>query len=112
MEIPYDKGPRLVRATYAPNVDASGTVTGFVASIVDQTARRQAEEALRLSREHLNFIVESTEIGVWSCDLPFDVLLWNAKCKEHFGLPPDAVSPSTRSTIGCIQTMWSGRDVR
>jgi PAS domain S-box-containing protein len=91
IEIPYEKGPRLVKATYAPERDPSGTVTGFVASIVDQTARRQAEEALRLSREHLNFIVESTEVGVWSCDLPFDVLLWNAKCKEHFGLPPDAV---------------------
>ena len=91
MEIPYADGARLVRATYAPETDERGTVTGFVASIIDETARRRAEEALRLSREHLEFVVESTDIGVWSCDLPFDVLLWNAKCKEHFGLPHDAV---------------------
>ena len=91
MEIPYAEGRRLVRAPYEPEVDGHGAVTGFVASIIDETARRHAEEALRLSREHLEFIVESTEIGVWSCDLPFDVLLWNAKCKEHFGLAQDAV---------------------
>ena len=91
MEVPYPEGPRMVRASYTPEFDEQGKVIGIVAAISDETARRTAEEALRLSREHLNFVVESTEIGVWSCDLPFDVLLWNATCKEHFGLPADAV---------------------
>jgi PAS domain S-box-containing protein len=91
LEIPYPAGRRIMRCSYQPERDERQQVAGFVAAITDETARLGAEEALRLSREHLEFIVASTEIGVWSCDLPFDVLNWNASCKEHFGLPPDAV---------------------
>ena len=80
-----------MRCAYEPEFDDRLRVTSFVVALTDETARLNAEEALRLSREHLDFIVESTDIGVWSCDLPFDVLLWNARCKEHFGLSPDAL---------------------
>jgi PAS domain S-box-containing protein len=56
---------------------------GFVGSVIDVHDRRVAEERLEL-------VVSSGEVGLWYCDLPFDVLVWNAKVKEHFGLPPDA----------------------
>src|SRR5260370_21601070 len=70
--------------------DAGGKPIRFVGSAVDITDRKRAEEALRVSRERLDLVVQSTELGLWYCDLPFDKLAWNAKCKEHFGLPPDA----------------------
>jgi PAS domain S-box-containing protein len=64
---------------------------GFLVSLArDITDRKRAEEALRVSRERLDLVVQSTELGLWYCDLPFDKLAWNVKCKEHFGLPPDA----------------------
>lgn len=43
-----------------------------------------------VAEERLDLVVSSGEVGLWYCDLPFDVLVWNAKVKEHFGLPPDA----------------------
>jgi len=52
--------------------------------------RRHAEKALQFQKERLDLILDAIEIGLWCCDLPFDKLVWNAKCKEHFGLPPDA----------------------
>ena len=57
----------------------------------DEAARHTAEHALRLTHDRLEFIANAVEIGVWSCDLPFSELIWNARCKAHFGLPPDAV---------------------
>src|SRR5947209_3318698 len=38
----------------------------------------------------LGDLLASSGVGIWSCDLPFDVLHWDAKVKEHFWLPPDA----------------------
>ena len=56
----------------------------------DITARREAEQALRKAEDRLRLVTESTEIGLWYCDLPFDVLVWSDKTKEHFWFPPDA----------------------
>ncbi|MFN7086358.1 MAG: PAS domain-containing protein [Burkholderiales bacterium] len=47
--------PLVVQASYLPEHDASGQVVGFVAAILDITARKQAEERLRdLSRRMMN----------------------------------------------------------
>jgi PAS domain S-box-containing protein len=55
-----------------------------------EEALRVAEEALRVSRARLDLVVESTNLGLWYCDLPFAELQWNHNCKRHFDLPPDA----------------------
>jgi two-component system, sensor histidine kinase and response regulator len=70
--------------------DPEGRAVRMIGAMLDITARKRAEEALRVSRERLDLVVQSTELGLWYCDLPFDKLAWNAKCKDHFGLPPDA----------------------
>jgi len=56
----------------------------------DETARKAVEEALTASRARFDFVVDSAAIGLFSCDLPFDELIWNTTCKTHFGLPADA----------------------
>jgi PAS domain S-box-containing protein len=66
-----------------PRLGADGSFLGFTGSVIDIHDRKQAEE-------RLDMVVNSSEIGLWYCDLPFDELIWNAKVKEHFGLPPDA----------------------
>lgn len=43
-----------------------------------------------VGRERLDNLLEAVDIGLWYCDLPFDVLVWDRKVKEHFWLPPDA----------------------
>ncbi len=38
----------------------------------------------------MQLVLRCGNIGVWSCPLPFDELVWDAQAKEHFFLPPDA----------------------
>jgi PAS domain S-box-containing protein len=66
-----------------PRLAADGTFLGFIGSVIDIDDRKRAEERLEM-------VVNSSEIGLWYCDLPFDELMWNSKVKEHFGLSPDA----------------------
>lgn len=79
----YDRG-RVVR-------DAEGTAIRMVGAMLDLTERRRAEEALRMAEERFAFVRQSSGVGFWYCDLPFDVLRWDALVKAHFHLPPDAV---------------------
>jgi PAS domain S-box-containing protein len=34
-------------------------------------------------------ISQTTDLGIWYCDLPFDELIWNDKTKEHFWMSPE-----------------------
>jgi PAS domain S-box-containing protein len=67
-----------------PRFGPGGSFDGFIGSVIDIHDRKLAESRLDLA-------VNSGEVGLWYCDLPFDVLVWNRQVKEHFGLPPDAV---------------------
>ena len=73
-----------------PMRDSAGAVVKWLGTCTDIDDRRQFEDALRVSRERLDLVVEASALGLWYCDLPFDKLVWNERCKEHFGLPPDA----------------------
>ena len=65
-------------------------LVGWLKILRDTTEQKRTEQELELSRERLNLVVNSSEVGLWYCDLPFNQLVWNSKCKEHFGLPPNA----------------------
>ena len=54
------------------------------------TDRKRAEEAVRAAEERSEFVREASGVGFWYCDLPFDVLEWDERVKQHFWLPPDA----------------------
>ena len=45
----------------------------------------------RRAEERFQFVRRSSGIGFWYCDLPFDVLEWDERVKQHFHLPADAV---------------------
>ena len=78
-----------VHARSAPRPLPTGQVV-WEGIISDVTEWRRAERESRASQERLDLVVNSVDIGLWYCDLPFDKLVWNAKVKEHFGLPPNA----------------------
>jgi PAS domain-containing protein len=50
--------------------------------VIDVTARRRAEAESRAGAERLDLVVNSVDIGLWYCDLPFDKLVWNAKVRS------------------------------
>jgi PAS domain S-box-containing protein len=70
---------------------------GFAAFFRDITSDKLALKKIAAQAAELKTIQErfersarATDLGVWYCDLPFDVLNWNAEVKNHFFLPPDA----------------------
>jgi signal transduction histidine kinase/FixJ family two-component response regulator len=50
------------------------------------------KEELRSSelQEQLEIAVDASELGTFHCDMPLDKIVWNARCKAHFWLPPEA----------------------
>jgi PAS domain S-box-containing protein len=75
----------LVRAL--PVRDAGGSVARWFGTCTDIHDNKLADEQIRLEREQMALVVTSAEVGVWYCPLPFDVLIWDDKVKEHFHLP-------------------------
>jgi hypothetical protein len=57
--------------------------------------RARLTRALLASEERLAFSMKAAELGTFYCPIPLDLIIWNAKCKEHFWLPPDAHVPTS-----------------
>ena len=74
--------------------DAQGRPAWLTGACVDITARVASERALSLNRSRLDYATRLSGVGFWYCDLPFDVLEWDDRVKEHFFFPPE-----TRITI-------------
>jgi len=81
---------RYVDFIYQPMTGADGAVTGILVQGVDVTARASSERALALNRSRLDYATRLSGVGFWYCDLPFDVLEWDDRVKEHFFFAPDA----------------------
>ncbi len=80
-----DVGSRLLRVAYVPDRDEQGHVIGWIASILDVTERKQAEEALRESEEKYRSIVETATEGIVMVDAEARVLFANERWSEIFG---------------------------
>ena len=52
--------------------------------------RERAQVELRQSEDRLRLATEATRLGTFDYDPVTGELLWDARCKEIFGLPPDA----------------------
>lgn len=72
-------------------VHRDGKAIRMLGAMQDITGRKRAADALRESQQRLQIVLDSSQIGLWYCDLPFDVLNWSERTKAHFWLPPDAV---------------------
>ena len=78
-------------ATGSFTYDANGRAIRSLGVVLDISDRKFTEEALYYSRQRLDLVLNSVELGVWYCNLPFDRLEWNDTCKQHFGLPPETI---------------------
>jgi polar amino acid transport system substrate-binding protein len=66
-----------------------GAVQNILASMMDITERKQAEEAVRESRERLNTILKTTAQGFWLTDQDDNIMEVNDAMCEILGLPKD-----------------------
>lgn len=80
---------QYVKWEVRPWSTAEGEVGGILIASENVTLRKRAEDALRQTKERFDIVKDSTQVGFWFCDLPFDKLVWDNRVKEHFWLPPD-----------------------
>ena len=74
----------------SPVRDEYGRIVNFVGVQDDITERRRVEEELEKSEERLRLATEATGLGTWDYDPVTGELRWDERCKEIFGLPPEA----------------------
>ncbi|WP_228536348.1 ATP-binding protein [Noviherbaspirillum malthae] len=56
----------------------------------DRIAREAMDRELMRNRGRLEYASRLSNVGFWYCDLPFDVLEWDDRVKEHFFIEPSA----------------------
>lgn len=66
-------------------------VPGYtIVIMLDVTDRIKWQEDLSSNEERLRIAIEAGELGTWDYNLITGKLVWDNRCKELFGLPPDA----------------------
>ena len=63
---------------------------GVICYYYDSTKLRKTEEALRQSEERLRLALTAANLGTWDYNPVTGAIVWDARCKELFGLPPEA----------------------
>ena len=71
----------------APLRSSDGAIWGVVGTFTDISERKQAEEALRHSREDLNRAQSVAQTGSWRLDVQRNELLWSDETHRIFGIP-------------------------
>jgi PAS domain S-box-containing protein len=98
--------PETMYATFSssPIRDESGAVAGVLcvcsettAKVVSQRERDAALAELATSNEKLTLAADAAEFGLFDHTLPRKGIAWNARAREHFGMP--AEGPVTSEMI-------------
>jgi PAS domain S-box-containing protein len=80
---------RRVLSIATPHFDSKGEFLGYIGSVLDITAQKQADESVESAAQRLQLATEATAMGTWDYFPVTGDLIWDARCKELFGLPPE-----------------------
>ena len=83
----------------APIRDAGGNVTGAVGAGIDITARREVEEALRLSEQRFRDFATCASDWLWETDAEHRFTWFSPNVKDLVGVPPEWHYGKTRREI-------------
>lgn len=92
---------RTWREGWFPFTEENGNLIGFSVIAEEITEKRQAEEALRDSRERMSSTLKAAHAGSWDWDIPSGRLTWSPEFFDLFGLPRDA-PPSFDTWLAAI----------
>jgi PAS domain S-box-containing protein len=65
--------------------DPDGRIVGYEGTVEDVTARKQAEEAVRESRERLALCIQGSDVGIWDWDIRRQVVYFSTRWKQMLG---------------------------
>ncbi len=66
-----------------PRYNSDGKYLGYAGTMFDIHDRKLAAEEAKSLQLRFERSAKATDLGVWHCDLAFDVLVWNAETKRH-----------------------------
>jgi PAS domain S-box-containing protein len=93
----------------SPETNEQGQIIGYIGTLTDISDRKQAETILLESEKRLQLALHGANQGIWDWDLETEVLTWDKRSKEIFGLPSnspityqwhiDALHPDDRQRV-------------
>lgn len=84
------------------DVDAYPTPEGLAVYFRDVSARKKAEEIVRINNERFLLVAQATNDVIWDWDLTGNTIWWNENLKTLFGHDPADVEPGPESWINRI----------
>ncbi len=81
---------RRVLSIATPRLGSNGEFLGYIGSVLDITAQKQADESAESAAQRLQLATEATAIGTWDYFPVSGDLIWDHRGKELLGLPPEA----------------------
>lgn len=75
------------------HVGATGEPEALMGVTVDNTTRKQAEEALRAGEERLDLAFRAAQDGVWDWNIETDEVLYSARWKAMLGYDESEIEP-------------------
>ena len=79
----------LLECTFSCMIDLEGARSGYLAVMRDISARANAETALAESQAHLEFALQSAEIGDWSAEIKSRIASGSSRTLQILGLSAD-----------------------
>jgi PAS domain S-box-containing protein len=86
-----DKGTRFYQTSLSPIYDSEKRVTGIVGIGRDVTGQKQVEEALRISQNFFNTVIEQSPYPMWISDEKGILIRINRSCCDLLKIAPDEV---------------------
>lgn len=83
-----------VHTTKSPIRDAQGRIVGVIGIGRDVSARRELEDALRLSETRLAAAQAIAHLGSWEWNLRTNEVVWSDECYRIFGVDPAHFRPT------------------
>ena len=100
-----DRDVRWIHVRGLATRDSRGEVIRTIGAVSDVTARKRAEEALRVSEERHARAMEASAAGHWDWNMLTDQLFVSERALEMFELPPGRLPP-TRAEFMSVMSKY------